>query len=76
MTWSDEGLVTLRGGRVASLAALRILWGLQSRGFIIEPAGDKLRVHPARALTPDELAEVRAHRNDLLALVDYCEGVQ
>ena len=63
--------VVLRGGHVASLDALRLGWNLESRGFRLEPVGDKLRVAPHTELTPQDVAAIRAHRDELLALVKY-----
>ena len=75
---SSDHLVTLKGGLVASVEALRILWALEDRGFQIERVDpDKLRVHPVAALTSADVAAIREHKGELLALVRYCtEGVQ
>jgi len=62
--------VVLRGGHVASLDALRLGWNLESRGFRLEPVGDKLRA-PHAELTPQDVEEIKAHRDGLLALVRY-----
>jgi predicted transcriptional regulator len=66
-------LVTLKGGLVASVTALQTLWGLEDRGFSLAQVGNKLQVHPAAALTAADVAAIRAHRDELLALVAYCE---
>ena len=63
--------VVLRGGQVASLDALRLGWNLESRGFRLEPIGDKLRVAPYTELTPQDVEAIKAHRDELLALVRY-----
>lgn len=65
--------VTLRGGFVASLDALRLGWDLEARGFRLEPVGDRLRVSPYAALTPADITAIKAHRDELLrlALLDY-----
>ena len=54
--------VTLKGGEVASLAALRIGWNLEDRGFTLRPLGDKLLVTPPEDLTADDVAAIKAHR--------------
>ena len=63
--------VTLRGRLVTSLEALRLGWALEARGFVMEPDGDRLRVTPRGALTPDDVAAITQHRDALLALVRY-----
>jgi hypothetical protein len=63
--------VVLRGGHVASLSALRLGWDLAHRGFRLEPVGDTLRITPHTELTPEDVASIRAHRDELLALVRY-----
>ena len=69
--------VVLRGCHVASLDALRLGWALESKGFHLEPVGDKLRVTPHTQLTAEEVAAIRVHRDELLALVKYdAEAVQ
>ena len=40
-----------------------------------EPGGG-LFVGPRELVTATEAAQIRAHRDDLLALVDYCERLQ
>lgn len=66
--------VVLKGGVIASLDALRLGWDLESRGFCLEPLGDKLRVTPYTALTREDVAAIRAHRDELLRLVIYTPG--
>jgi hypothetical protein len=55
----------------ASLSALRLGWNLEARGFRLEPAGDWLRVVPHTKLTPQDVEAIKAHRNELLAIVKY-----
>ncbi len=62
-------MVTLKGGLTVSLDALRIGWSLEQRGFRLEPVGGRLRVAPHDALTPDDVVAIKAHRDELLALV-------
>lgn len=64
--------ITLRGGLIAPLPALMLLWNLETRGFDLRRAGDKLRVHPLDQLTAEDSAAIRQWRSELLALVDYC----
>lgn len=76
MTASSEAAVVLRGGLVASVAALQILWDLEARGFALALVGDGLRVLPVAALTPRDAAAIRGRRDELVALVRYCDGIQ
>lgn len=76
-TASPSETVTLRGGLTVTLPALQLLWSLEERGFNLRvgPSG-RLVVSPASRLTPDERAALREHRDAIVALVRYCEGIQ
>jgi len=63
--------VVLKGGVVASLDALRLGWDLENRGFRLEPYGDRLKVTPHTELTTQDVAAIKAHRDELLTLVKY-----
>jgi hypothetical protein len=65
--------VTLKGGHVVSLSALQLLWALEARGLQIEREADKLAVGPRDQLTTDDREQIKAHRDELLQLVDYTE---
>ena len=54
-----------------SVDALKVGWNLEGRGFLLEPAGDKLRVRPHTELTPEDVAAIKAHRDELLTLAAY-----
>jgi hypothetical protein len=69
-------LVTLRGGLAVSLSALRLLLSLEERGFLIRVDDDALIIRPRASITPADDAGIRHHREELLALVRYCETVQ
>jgi hypothetical protein len=75
-TSSEPGLITLKGGLVTSIEVLRLLWALEDRGFHLQPEGDRLRVQPSQALSPEDVAAIREHRDELLALVRYSEAIQ
>jgi hypothetical protein len=69
--------VVLSGGLSVRLAALRVLWDLEERGFTVSPRdGGGLRVAPKSRITPDDDAAIRRHRDELLALVSHCDEVQ
>ena len=62
---------------VVRIAALELLLALEARGCVVRQEGDgRLFVGPRALVTAAEAAEIRAHRDDLLALVDYCERLQ
>ena len=42
---------------------------LRARGVTLQPDGDRLRVRPAEALTPDELDTLRRHKGEVLRLL-------
>jgi hypothetical protein len=74
-THSEPSFVTLRGGHVASIDALRLGWNLEARGFRLSPEGDRLRVAPFERLTAQDVTAIKANRDELLALVQYDGGV-
>ncbi len=69
-------LLTLKGGLVVSVDALRILWDLEDRGFDIT-LGDgrryKVLVGPSDRLTVADKAAIHRHRDALADLVRYVE---
>ncbi len=71
-------LVTLKGGRVVSVDALRVLWDLQDRGFagkLGDGRRNKVLVGPSARLTPQDKAAIHTHRDALAELVRYCDEV-
>ena len=69
--------VTLRSGLVVRIAALELLLGLEARGCVARQERDgTLFVGPRACVTAAEAAQIRTHRDDLLALLDYCERLQ
>ena len=77
MTPSDAQVVTLRGGLVASLDALRVLWSLEDRGCSIRvtPAGSLL-VGPREQLTDGDRAGIQKYKAELIRLVNYDADVE
>jgi hypothetical protein len=71
MAFVSDPLIPLRGG--FSPRASVVLWLLQASDrltFRIEPDG-ALFVGPRAATTPDDLAFIRRHRDEILACVRY-----
>ena len=77
-TTTVPDLVSLKGGLAVSVDAMRVLWGLEDRGFDLK-LGDGLRykvfVGPVDRLTAEDKAAIRTHRNALAELVRYVNGV-
>ena len=69
-------VLTLANGPTVSLAALRLLWAFEDRGCTVKQDAGDLLVGPRGLVTDDEREQIRAHRQELLALVTYCETVQ
>ena len=71
-------LVTLRGGLVVSVDALRVLWDLEDRGFDVK-LGDgrryKVLVGPSDRLTAEDKAAIHTHRDALAELVRHVDQV-
>jgi hypothetical protein len=68
--------VVIRGGLSVPLAALRVLWDLEARGFTLTAADDGLIIAPRSRLTADDDRAIRRHRDELIALLRYCETIQ
>jgi hypothetical protein len=69
-------MVLLRGGIVVPITAIKLLLDLESRGFTVRADGDWLVVNPRGQLTAADDQAIRAHRDELLALVRGCEAIQ
>ena len=67
--------VTLTGGLTVSADALRVLWDLEDRGVELWLDGDTLCVRPVSALTAADDDAINEHRDELRALVAYCDTV-
>jgi len=70
-----ERPVTLRGGVAVPLAALRLAWGMEARGFRITLNGGRLSVQPFEDLTSADRVAVTRWCRHLGALVRYCDEV-
>lgn len=51
------------------MRAADVLAGLRARGFTLTPAGDRLAVAPAAALTEADRVTIRAHKAELLRIL-------
>jgi hypothetical protein len=69
-------VLTLASGPTVSLAALRLLWAFEFRGCTVKRDDDVLLVGPRGLVTDAEREQIKTHRQELLALVAYCETVQ
>jgi hypothetical protein len=77
-TTTAPELLTLKGGTVVSVDALRVLWELEDRGFDVK-LGDghpyKVLVGPPSRLTASDKAAIHTLRDALAALVRYVDEV-
>ena len=68
-------LIEFRGGLVAPVDAVRLLWALEDRGIRCQTAGSTLRVTGPNGTTPEltdeEITTIKARKPHLLALVAY-----
>jgi len=68
--------VTLKGGLVAPLAALRLGWELEDRGFaVVADPAVYVRVEPTVRLTAEDRCRIHRWRVHLAALAEYEPGV-
>jgi hypothetical protein len=58
------------------VSAAGVLEALRTRGVELRAAGDRLRFRPVAAVTPDELAALRAHKAAVLALLADLEQLE
>ena len=65
--------ITLKGGLTVSLDALQLLWSFENRGCVVKVDAGSLLVGPRALITDAERGQIREHRDELLALVAYCE---
>ena len=69
-------VVTLRGGLLAPVDALRLLWDFEERDLIVRLSDDGgLLVGPRNKLTPADRERIRTHRDALVELVKYCNNL-
>lgn len=58
------------------MTAQSLLEDLQARGITLRAEGDRLRFHPREVVGPQDLAALRAHKPELLALLRGAEEPQ
>jgi len=70
---SDEpAVVVFRGGFSAPAAVVRVLLALEARGARFElKDGGGFRVRPVEVLTPDEVAFLRANRDEARRVLEF-----
>lgn len=74
MMATSSDTVTLRGGLVVTVAAIELLLDLERRDCVIRrTSAGGLFVGPRERVTTDDAVRIRLYRDEVLALVDYCE---
>lgn len=74
-TTSALETVVLRGGVVAPVESLRLLWTLEDNGYQIRLDGDELVISPGFRLTRQQRLALRRHKQALIDLVQYAGEV-
>jgi hypothetical protein len=67
--------LTLRGGTIVSIPALRLAWTLESKGCDLTLDGDMLLVRPARVLDANDRELIRRFASELKHIVRYCDEI-
>ena len=70
-TLSDRQTVVFRGGFSADWEVVRRLLDLEARGATFRRETSGFRVVPADVLTQDDVAFLRAHREEARRVLDY-----
>jgi hypothetical protein len=73
---TEPRTIVLSDGLAVTFAALRVLWSLEARRFSFWVVEDELYVKPRSRLTDADDAAIREHRDELVALVRFCEVIQ
>ena len=72
----SSSAVVLKDGLSVSLEALQLAWRLEDAGVVLVLGeNDRLRAGPPAKLSEPDRAPIRAHRDELMAVVRYSCGV-
>ena len=71
----DETRVVLKGGVVASAAAIDLLCDLERAGLRIAITGSTVSVTPTSSLTEAQRAGITTHGRELRLLISYCDQI-
>ena len=63
--------ITLRGGVVVTLRALRLGWELEAHGRVLSADDGRLHIRPSDGLTPLDRDRIERHYHELLMLASY-----
>lgn len=66
----------LRHGPLVPVAVVRHLLAMESRGVVFTITDSGVTVRPAALVTPADIAFLRAHRDDVRAIVAYDPPVE
>jgi hypothetical protein len=67
----NADVVTLQGGLVVALPALRLALNLEARGLHLDVEGDALVVAPRDRITDADRLQIRTYRDELKAIAVY-----
>jgi len=70
---SASSFVVLRDGPAVPINALWLVWRLEERGCIFRVEDDQLFAGPRETLTDTDRSLIREWRDDVKAIVAYCE---
>ena len=71
----DETRVVLKGGVVASAAAIDLLCDLERAGLRIAIRGSTVSVTPTSSLTEAQREGITTHGRELRLLISYCDQI-
>ena len=74
-TIAPETSLVLKGGFIAPVEALQLLWHLEDAGYQVHLDGTDLVVSPGSRLTRQQRLDIRRHKTPLIALVQYVDKV-
>jgi hypothetical protein len=67
--------LTLKGGTIVSVPALRLAWTLEAKGCTLTLDGDVLRVRPARVLDATDRELIQRLAPELKHIARYCDEI-
>lgn len=63
--------ITLKGGFVVPVEALRLAWRLEEIGISMRVEGNVLVLRPRDRIPPEDLPTLRRYQRDIMRIVEY-----